>query len=162
MPCGLNLSMMRKPTTMHHRSEPSATCRPAVLARCVAAWAVLACATSGHAAAPAKPAARADVCAGAANEVALLACRSRLQDQSMAAQQRLIDKLRKRLEADEPERLQLLLAAQAAYLQYRDAECRMRTFESRSGSAFQAYWLACLTELNRLRAADLQALVDNP
>lgn len=147
---------------MHHRSDLSATHRPAGLACCVAACAMLAFMPSLHAAAPAKPAGRADACAGTANEAALLACRTRLQDQSMAAQQRLIDQLRKRLQADEPERLQLLLAAQTAFVQYRDAECRVRTFESRSGSAFQAYWLACLTDLNRLRAADLQALVDNP
>ncbi|HQC98558.1 MAG TPA: lysozyme inhibitor LprI family protein [Aquabacterium sp.] len=147
--------MIPRLTNMHHQTLLTAT-------HCLTAVALLAVAAPGAAAAPAKPSGRVDACAGSANEAALLACRTRLHDQSMAAQQQLIDRLRKRLESDEPEQLKLLLAAQAAFAQYRDAECRLRTFESRNGSAFQAYWLSCLTERNRQRIADLQDLVDNP
>lgn len=143
-------------------SLPATASRSASLATCAAALLLAALPVAAAPPPTGKPAAPSDACAGSATEAALLACRTRQHDQASAAQTRLLDTLRKRLEVDEPERLKLLLAAQAAFAQYRDAECRLRTLESRDGKAFQVYWLACLTDLNRQRSTDLQRLVDNP
>jgi len=108
------------------------------------------------------PAAKTDACAGSPSEAALQTCRKRQHGAQLAKQERLLATLRKRWSTDEPERLRLLNAAQGAFVQYRDAECRLRTEESRGGSAYQVHWLACLTALDRLRNVDLQGLVDNP
>ena len=116
----------------------------------------------GALAVQAAPRAPADACARSRDEAALLACR---QEQAAASErrvERLLQQLRERNETDEPELWQLQLASQARWAQYRDAECRVRNFESRSGRAYEAYRLACIASLNRLRGDDLQRQVDNP
>jgi uncharacterized protein YecT (DUF1311 family) len=104
----------------------------------------------------------ADVCAKSASESALLACRKGENDRSRADMESAIGKLHKRYEDDEPERLKLLTTSQSSWVEFRDAECRFKTFESRNGKAAQVYLLSCQTDLNRLRTKDLRVIVDNP
>lgn len=103
-----------------------------------------------------------DACAGSANEAALLACHQVRLDRSDSEMRAAIGKLDRSARQDEPELAKSLAASQAAWLTYREAECRVRTHESRNGSAFKAYWLACMTDLNLLRLRDLRLLKDQP
>lgn len=99
-------------------------------------------------------------CRGSATERELLACRQ----SSVARQEVELGALVKRLSdrADELELKRLLANAQSDWLRYRDAECKVRTFESRLGSAAEVYWLSCLSDMNRGRIDDLQKAVASP
>lgn len=103
-----------------------------------------------------------DACAGSANEVALLACRQARLDRSDTALKTAIGKLDRSARQDEPELATALSASQAAWLTYREAECRVRTYESRNGAAFKAYWLACMNDLTLIRLRDLRLMQDQP
>lgn len=103
-----------------------------------------------------------DQCVGSANEIALLDCRTKQYDQVVSSINNALDKLRKRYESDEPDLWKLLTSSQENWGQYSNAECRLRTFESRNGKAFRVYWLSCLTELSRLRSIDLLTFINNP
>jgi uncharacterized protein YecT (DUF1311 family) len=45
---------------------------------------------------------------------------------------------------------------------FRDVECRVRTYDSASGTMYDTYLLACLTDMNANRADSLQAMIDEP
>jgi uncharacterized protein YecT (DUF1311 family) len=121
---------------------------------------------SAFAAAPAcaQPAAQprqADTCAASANEAALLACRTK----ATAAQMRSIDQANARLikrAADEPALQAALRASHQAWLRHRDAECRVETWESSSGSAAATHLLYCQQMRNAARLADLGARISAP
>ena len=103
-----------------------------------------------------------DRCAGSANEAALLSCRQNQLNSANNRLRQMLDKLRQRYENDEPQRWKLLAASQETWRAFSQAECRFRTYESASGSAYQVYLLACLAELTELRLKDLDAIVANP
>lgn len=103
-----------------------------------------------------------DTCAGSANEVALLACRQVRLDRSDSELKTAIGELEQNARQDEPELAKALSASQAAWLTYRETECRVRTYESHNGSAFKTYWLACMSDLNRVRLRDLRLLQNQP
>lgn len=109
----------------------------------------------------AAPAAK-DACAGSANETALLRCRQARLTNSDSALKAVIRRLDRTASKDEPGWAKALSASQVAWLTYREAECRLRTYDSRDGTAFEAYWLACLNELNLGRLRDLRLLNDQP
>lgn len=152
---------------MHNRQMhmPSLPFPPTIRQR-VEAWplrlAFYCCFGLGASAAGAAPRAEVDPCARSRNEATLLTCRQQQAAQSTQRIEQLLERLRRRDETDEPERWQLQVASQADWRQYRDAECRVRTFESRAGKAYETYRLACVALLNRLRADDLHKQVDNP
>jgi uncharacterized protein YecT (DUF1311 family) len=60
------------------------------------------------------------------------------------------------------DRAATLEQAQAAWTAFRDAECRLLTFDSRDGTAFDTYWAACITDQNRLRLEMLARYADEP
>lgn len=103
-----------------------------------------------------------DPCANAADEAALLGCRQQENRTSEAALRELADRLTKSYTQDEPARAKVLSTAQGKWRDYRDAECKLRTYDSSSGSAHEVYWLSCLTTLNQERLAALRKLADNP
>jgi uncharacterized protein YecT (DUF1311 family) len=51
-----------------------------------------------------------------------------------------------------------LLAAQRAWIQFRDAECRIESYQYRGGSAQRMVHRQCLTTLTRQRTAQLRTL----
>ena len=104
----------------------------------------------------------ADACLGSADEAALLACRQGAYADASQRLRQAVDKLRQRYQDDEPERATLLSTAQRAWRRYQAAECRFRHVESKSGRAYQAYLLACLTELSERRLQDLQDVLATP
>jgi len=115
-------------------------------------------ALAGAAAAAEKP----DPCGGSANDAALRTCRDTNHKASERRLRETYDQLHTRHRKDEPKLADLLAAAQKAWRSFRDVECRVRTYESASGTMYDTYLLACLTELNEDRAKGLQAMIDEP
>jgi uncharacterized protein YecT (DUF1311 family) len=102
-----------------------------------------------------------DACATSPTEIALLSCR---KDQLAASEGRLAqayERLRKSY-ADEPKRSALLSASESAWLAYRTAECRLRTFESAQGKAGEVYFLDCLKTVTDDRIKAMNALIAAP
>jgi uncharacterized protein YecT (DUF1311 family) len=103
-----------------------------------------------------------DPCVDAATEAELLTCRRQRFADSENEVDGLYQELRKSYSKDEPKLLALLEEAQAAWHTYRDAQCRVDTYYSVSGSAYEVYWLDCLEKSNRARAQQLEWLLDSP
>ena len=108
------------------------------------------------------PAAAADRCAGSADEASLLRCRQAEQAGAQRALQQAVERLRQRYADDEPERLMLLLAAQQAWRNFQQAECRFQTQESAHAPAHAVYLLSCQTALAGQRLKSLQAILAKP
>ncbi len=104
----------------------------------------------------------ADHCAGSANETTLLTCRHARFDDASRRLEQAVEKLRQRYQDDEPARWALLSASQRAWHSHLQAECRFRTYESSTGSAFQTYLLTCLAELSEQRLQDLDRVLAQP
>lgn len=116
---------------------------------------------------PATPVARSakgskDPCAGSADEKALLSCRQSQNTKSEQALRQLVDKLARSYEQDEPPLAKVFATAQAKWAEYRDAECKVRTYESASGPAYEVYRLDCVTSLNGERIEVLRKQASNP
>ena len=108
------------------------------------------------------PATAADRCAGSADEATLLRCRQAEHQSAQRALQQAVERLRQRYADDEPERLRLLLAAQQAWRNFQQAECRFQTQESAGAPAHAVYLLSCQTALAGQRLKSLQAILANP
>lgn len=104
----------------------------------------------------------ADRCAGSADEATLLRCRQAENNAAQRAVQQAVTRLHQRYADDEPERLKLLLAAQKAWRNFQQAECRFQTQESAGGPAHAVYLLSCQTTLAAHRLKALQAILANP
>ena len=63
---------------------------------------------------------------------------------------------------DDPELAKLMTRAQQTWLAWREASCRVETFESKGGTGFSVYWDQCRIKMNQARAAELQHMIDNP
>jgi len=137
-------------STVHHR-----------LRLIVAIVLSVACLTSADASAtPRSP--DKDPCLEAASESSLLACRKKQFDDSTHELTGIYEKLHRQYGKNEPPLATALEQAQTAWLNYRDLECKVRTFESSSGSGYEVYKLDCLSKLNALRIIDLKKLVSAP
>ena len=108
------------------------------------------------------PVAAADRCAGSADEASLLRCRQAEQGSARRELQQAVERLRQRYADDEPERLKLLLAAQQAWRNFQQAECRFQTQESAHAPAHALYLLSCQTALAGQRLKSLQAILAKP
>ena len=100
-------------------------------------------------------------CGSSPNESTLMACHKAQvgrEDRQIAT---LVKKLGQMADG-EPAMKRLITASQAAWLKYRDAECKMRTFESSTGSAAQVYLHACFEDINAQRIRDLEERTRNP
>jgi uncharacterized protein YecT (DUF1311 family) len=103
-----------------------------------------------------------DPCAGSPTEAALHACRKAQFDNSENQMVLLYDKLHRSYLADEPKRAEYLAQSQSSWVTYRDAVCRVETFESASGRAAAVYFLDCLKTVNEERISRLKALLSAP
>jgi len=112
--------------------------------------------------AAAAEAASADRCLDAANETALLACRQAAHTELTRALRQAVGQLQQRLGDDSPEHLKLFNAAQQAWRQYSQAECRFRHRESVGGAAYPASLLSCVAELSAQRLQALQTVINRP
>ncbi len=45
---------------------------------------------------------------------------------------------------------------------WREAACRVDTYESKDGSGFSVYWDRCRIKMNEARAIELQHMIDSP
>ena len=70
--------------------------------------------------------------------------------------------LAERHHKDEPNLHRLMTKAQQAWLVWREAACRVDTYESKGGSGFSVYWDQCRIKMNQARATELQDMIDNP
>ena len=52
--------------------------------------------------------------------------------------------------------------SQQAWLAWRDATCRVETFELKGTRGFSVYWDRCRITMNEARAAELQRMIDEP
>ena len=137
------------------------------MARVLGAIFVLALAFTIEAFAVSRPAAQesdnspqADPCAGRATDEAMWTCRHEQLDKSEAELTAIVGELTASYEGDE--RTGPLKEAHDAWLRFRDAECKLLTIDSASGTMFDLYWTSCLTEQNVKRIAQMRWLVDRP
>ena len=70
--------------------------------------------------------------------------------------------LAERHHKDEPNLHRLMTKAQQAWLAWREAACRIDTYESIGGSGLSVYWDRCQIKMNEARALELQLMIDNP
>jgi uncharacterized protein YecT (DUF1311 family) len=103
-----------------------------------------------------------DSCSGSANEESLLGCRQGENARSEKRLGQLFDKLDKGYRKDEPALAPLFDEAQRKWRDYRDAECKVRTYYSSTGSAYEIYRLDCLTRMNAERILLLQQQEASP
>ena len=52
--------------------------------------------------------------------------------------------------------------AHRAWLAFRDADCKAKTFESYGGSGYNSIFATCLIEMNNIRVEDLKGRADSP
>lgn len=143
------------------RSSSQAAARhavfPAGAAPLVAAWIVL------FSAIVARPAiAQDEPCSNAPRDPEFTACWNAEFKKSDADVQQKLHVLAERHRKDEPELHKLMMTAQRAWLAWREASCKVDTFESKGGSGFSVYWDRCRIKMNKARAGQLQELIDNP
>ena len=103
-----------------------------------------------------------DPCANSATEADMLRCRHQEFADSESEVDGLYQQLMNSYAKDEPGLHPLLQQAQAAWRDYRDAQCRVDTYYSASGSAYEIYWLECLEKANGARALQLEWLIESP
>jgi uncharacterized protein YecT (DUF1311 family) len=101
-----------------------------------------------------------DPCARQATDEAMWTCRHEQLDKSEADLAAIVGKLNASYDGDE--RTGPLKAAQDAWLSFRDAECKLLTIDSASGTMFDLYWMSCLTKQNVQRIAQMRWLADHP
>ncbi len=68
-----------------------------------------------------------------------------------------------RQRADDDRKFRSLFdAAEKAWLQHRDADCKVTSYESANTRSAGAYRFACLAKYNRVRIDYLKEMVDSP
>ncbi len=103
-----------------------------------------------------------DPCRHAARDPEFTACWQEQFKKSEAEIAKRLRVLAERHRKDEPELHRLMGKAQQTWLAWREAACRVSTFESQGGSGFSVYWDRCRIKMNEARAAELQTMIDNP
>ncbi len=101
-------------------------------------------------------------CANVPRDPQFSACWSEQFKKSDAAVQQRLRVLAERHRREEPELAKLMTRAQQTWLAWREASCRVDTFESKGGSGFSVTWDRCRIKMNEARAAELQRMIDNP
>jgi len=97
-------------------------------------------------------------CAGKAYEVADATLNA--QWKLTAAEMRTRDKMIDRRYDSQPKHYDTLLAAQRAWLTYRDQQCLVESFAARGGSMAPMLHSGCMERLTEARTAELKALVE--
>lgn len=101
------------------------------------------------------PALAADNCASAASQAELDRCYGNAFKASDKELNTLYRRVEDRLKPD-PDATRLLVAAQKAWLAFRDAECAFATSKNADGSAYPMLQAICLLGLTEKRIADLK------
>lgn len=101
-------------------------------------------------------------CNNAKSEENLLQCRKKRFLESEKNIGRLLAALQKSYRESEPRLAAYLNKSQVKWKAYKDADCELKTFYSRSGSAYEVYKFDCLATMNFKRSEDLQRLLDTP
>jgi uncharacterized protein YecT (DUF1311 family) len=70
---------------------------------------------------------------------------------------RVYNQLKGRLDKDERKKL---VAAEQAWIKYRDTECEFRSFENMGGTIYPMVYAYAAASLTRQRTADLQEILD--
>ena len=70
--------------------------------------------------------------------------------------------LAERHRKDERDLHGLMIKAQRAWLVWREAACRVDTYESKGGAGFSVYWDRCRIKMNEARTVELQHMIENP
>lgn len=78
-----------------------------------------------------------------------------------ASLQELVERLSNTYD-NEPDLVAAFAKAQAKWREFREAECELRTYDSRDGTAFESYWLECLTKLDIERINALEYMEEHP
>lgn len=103
----------------------------------------------------------ADRCTYPATEDALLSCRRREHDRAETVIARLVAHLKRNYVADTA-LTEVFSTAQTKWAEFRDAECKLKTYDSKDGTAYESYWLECLAKLDDDRIKVLDDLRDHP
>lgn len=101
-------------------------------------------------------------CQNVPKDPAFTACWHEEFRKSEAEVARRLGVLAERHRKDEPDLHRLMTKAQQAWLVWREAACRVDTYESKGGSGFSVYWDQCRIKMNEARATELQHMIDNP
>jgi uncharacterized protein YecT (DUF1311 family) len=109
-----------------------------------------------------QPAEGRDPCLDSKTELDLRTCRREALKASQARLDRRVEALRSAYSRDEPVKARLLEQSQEAWTRYRDAQCRLLTADSASGTAAEMYLATCLTTLNDQRSGDLSRIAAMP
>ena len=134
----------------------SATCAAEGLGMIRAAFPILFAALAWPALAADSP------CQNVQKDPAFTACWREEFKKSEAEVERRLRVLAERHRKDELDLHQLMTKAQRAWLLWREAACRVETYESKDGSGFSVYWDRCQIKMNEARAVELQHMIDNP
>ncbi len=105
------------------------------------------------------PAAKAANCDNATDQATMNACADKALKAADAELNAVYKKITHRL-ADEPDTGKQLVAAQRAWIAFRDAQCTFASSAVSGGSAYPMVHAMCLDDLTRSRVADLKALLD--
>jgi uncharacterized protein YecT (DUF1311 family) len=97
----------------------------------------------------------ADNCANASSQAELDQCYGKVYETSDKELNTLYRRIEGRLKAD-PDATKLLIAAQKAWIAFRDAECAFSTSKSAEGSAYPMLQAICLMGLTEKRIADFK------
>jgi uncharacterized protein YecT (DUF1311 family) len=103
-----------------------------------------------------------DDCSNSPTEADLLSCRQKRLAQSEQALALAVKSLNDNYRTSAVPRATLLQTSHRAWLAYRKAECKLQTYDSASGTAYEIYRLDCLDGMNRRRLVDLQSLLGSP
>lgn len=90
------------------------------------------------------------------------ACRAKELTRSSDSLNLAVNQLRHSLAGSDEAKLMFLNEAQDAWAVFHEAECRLLTADSASGTAFDMYWSACLTSMNEKRLAEIEILISEP
>jgi len=101
-------------------------------------------------------------CQNVEKDPAFTACWHEEFKKSEAEVARRLRVLAERHRKEEPKLDRLMTSAQRAWLVWREAACRVNTYESKDGSGFSVYWDRCQIKMNEARANELQQMIDNP
>jgi uncharacterized protein YecT (DUF1311 family) len=101
-------------------------------------------------------------CQNVEKDPAFTACWREEFNKSEAELARRLGVLAERHRKDEPDLHRLISSAQRAWLVWREAACRVDTYESKGGRGFSVYWDRCRIKMNEARALELQHMIDNP
>lgn len=95
-------------------------------------------------------------CANASDQATLNECAGQDYKKSDAELNKLYKSIRDRL-SDQPDAVKKLVAAQKAWIVFRDAECGFAGFRSQDGSAYPMLISTCRDRLTQARVKDFKA-----